>query len=543
MSSVPLRTKFPVLINQPACFISLLENCKSMSELKQIHALLITFGLSDHHPFASKILSFTATSKSGNVHYANQFFVQLSDPTVFNYNTMIRGCSNSKNPNNSLSLFVEMLRNGVEPDYLTYPFLAKASARLSELRIGESVHGVILRHGFLSDRFVTNSLIHMYGSCSDAMSARKLFDEMPSRNLVSWNTMLDGYAKCGNLDLMKEVFDLMLERDVVSWSSLIDGYVKGGEYSEALAIFDRMRAAGQKANEVTMVSGLCACAHLGALEQGRLMHRYILGNRLPLTLALVTSIVDMYAKCGAIDEALVVFHSVPKSKTDVLLWNAMIGGLATHGFVQESLEMYAELQNLGIRPDEITYLCLLSACVHGGLVKKAWYFFDSLDKDGMTTKAEHYACIVDVLARSGQLLEAYKFLCQMPIEPTASMLGALLNGCMNHGNLYLAEVVGKNLLELEPDHDGRYVGLSNVYAIGKRWAEARTTREIMETRGVKKFPGFSFVEIGGTLHRFIAHEKMHPKCDDIYMILDAIIAQMRPNTDTEIQELIAFLNM
>lgn len=540
MSNASLRTKAPILINQ-ACFLALLERCKSMPELKQIHALLITFGLSDHHPFASKVLSFSAVSSSGDVDYANQFFLRLSDPTIFNYNTMIRAYSNSKNPNKSVSLFVDMLRVGVLPDYLTYPFLAKASARLSELRLGGCIHGVILRNGFVSDRFVSNSLIHMYGSCGDAMSARKLFDEIPTRNLVSWNTMLDGYAKCGKLDLMKEVFGLMPERDVVSWSSFVDGYVKGGEYMEALAVFDGMKAEGQKANEVTLVSVLCACAHLGALEQGRLMHRYIVENRLPSTLVLTTSIVDMYAKCGAIDEALVVFHGFPKRKTDVLIWNAIIGGLATHGFVQESLEMYVEMQSLGVRPDEITYLCLLSACVHGGLVKKAWYFFDSLSKNGMTAKAEHYACMIDVLARAGLLLEAYKLVSQMPIEPTASMLGALLNGCIHHGDLNLAEVAGKKLIELEPDHDGRYVGLSNVYAIGRRWAEARTMREVMETRGVKKFPGFSFVEIGGTLHRFIAHEKMHPKCEHIYMILDAIIAQMRPDTDTETQEL--FLNL
>lgn len=525
-----------------AYFVSLLEKCRSISELKQIHALLIAFGLSNQDPFASRILSFAATSDACNLNYADQFFLQLTNPTIFSYNTMIRGYSNGKNPNKSLSLFVDMLRDGMVPDYLTYPFLAKASARLSEPKLGGCIHGVILRNGFASDRFVSNSLIHMYGSCGDVMGARKLFDEMPSRNLVSWNTMLDGYAKCGNLDLMKEVFDLMPERDVVSWSSLVDGYVNDGEYAEALAVFDRMKAAGQKANEVTMVSVFCACAHLGALEQGRTMHRYVVENGLRLTLVLRTSIVDMYAKCGAIDEALVVFHGVPRRKTDVLIWNAMIGGLANHGFVQESLEMYVEMQNLGIKPDEITYLCLLSACVHGGLVKKAWYLYESLGKDGLAAKAEHYACMVDVLARAGQLLEAYKFMCQMPIEPTASMLGALLNGCMNHGNLYLAEVVGKKLVELEPDHDGRYVGLSNAYAIGQHWAEARIMREVMDTRGVKKFPGLSFVEIGGVLHRFIAHEKMHPNCVEIYVVLDAIVTQMRPNTDTETQELISFLN-
>ena len=202
-----------------------------------------------------------------------------------------------------------------------------------------------------------------------------------------------------------------------------------------MAIFEKMQSAGPKANEVTMVSVSCACAHMGALEKGRMIYKYIVDNGLPLTLVLQTSLVDMYAKCGAIEEALLIFRRVSKSQTDVLIWNAVIGGLATHGLVEESLKLFKEMQIVGICPDEVTYLCLLAACAHGGLVKEAWFFFESLSKCGMTPTSEHYACMVDVLARAGQLTTAYQFICQMPTEPTASMLGALLSGCINHRNL------------------------------------------------------------------------------------------------------------
>lgn len=434
-----------------------------------------------------------------------------------------------------------MLRNDVVPDHLTYPFLAKACARLMELKLGRCIHGIILRNGFVFDRFVSNSLMHMYGSCADNVGARNLFDEMPARNLVSWNTMVDAYAKCGKLISMREVFDLMPERDVVSWSSLIDGYVKEGEFMEAMAVFDRMVAFGPNANEVTMVSVLSACAHLGALEQGKVLHKYVLENKLPLTLVLRTSLVDMYAKCGAIDDALTVFNGQMFEKTDVLIWNAMIGGLASHGFAMQALEMYNKMQNFHVKPDEITYLCLLSACAHGGLVNKAWHFFDCLGENGMTPKTEHYSCMVDVLARAGKLSEAYNFMCEMLVVPNASMLGALLNGCMNHGNLELAEIVGKKLVELEPYHDGRYVGLSNVYAIGKRWNDARIMREAMEIRGVKKLPGFSVVDIWGKLHRFISHDKMHTKSEEIYWMLDFIVIQTRSNEISELLEYTLFL--
>ncbi|KAI3812284.1 hypothetical protein L1987_16991 [Smallanthus sonchifolius] len=431
--------------------ITLLENCKSMCDFKQMHSIMITFGipLIQEDVFVSKFLSFAATSS------------------------------------------------------ITWTMLIPSS------------------FSFLTKLYSTGT-----PSLEDAVYARKLFDEMSQRNLVSWNSMLDCYVKCREVLLAREVFDLMPERDVVSWSSMIDGYVKGGEYYEALAIFQKMHGSGVNANEVSMVSVLNACAHLGALEQGIMMHRYIIDKRITLTLVLRTSLVDMYAKCGAIDKALTVFRGASVKQTDVLIWNAMIGGLATHGFIHESLSMFTEMQNTSITPDEITYLCILSACAHGGLVNEAWYFFKCLTRNGMNPKTKHYACMMDALVRAGHLTEAYTFLTQMPMEPTASMLGALFNGCINHRNLDLAELVGKKLVELEPDHDGRYVGLSNAYAVIKRWDKARTLREAMEKRGVKKSPGWSFVEILGSTHRFIAHDKTHPQSEKIYDIMNFIMKQL-----------------
>lgn len=510
---------------------SLFEKCKSMSELKQIHALLLTFGLYQEHSFASKILSFSALSNLGNIDYSSRFLSQLCHPSVFDWNTVIRGYSKSKHPNRCISVFVQMLRHGFSPDHLTYPFLLKASASLLKLELGVAIHARVAKHGYESDRFIRNSLIHMYGSCRNIGYARKVFDEMPCKNLVSWNAMLDGFAKCGDVCSAREVFELMPKRDVVSWSSLIDGYVKAGEYMEALALFGRMQLARAEANEVTMVSVLCACAHLGALEQGRVMHQYVVKNRLPLTLVLQTSLVDMYAKCGAVEEALSVFNGGSMQQSDVLIWNAMIGGLATHGLVKQSLNLFEKMQNFQVFPDEITYLCLLSACAHGGLVKEAWHFFKCLCRPGMTPKTEHYACMVDVLARSGQIAEAFRFINQMPIKPTGSILGALLSGCLNHGKLDLAEFVGRKLIEMEPDHDGRYIGLSNVYANVKRWDEARNMREAMESKGVKKSPGFSFVEISKTLHRFVAHDKSHPRLEHINEMLIFITNEMKLDTD------------
>ncbi|XP_068646759.1 pentatricopeptide repeat-containing protein At5g08305 [Aristolochia californica] len=517
--------------------MSLIEQCGAMRELKRIHAQIITSGLSKDAPLVSKILFFSAISDSGDINYSSKLFFQMPSPSILNWNIIIRGYSKSKNPNRAISLYAQLLHSGVSPDHLTYPFLVKSCARLSAHRLGASVHCHISRSGIESDKFVQNSLVHMYSACGDVVSARKLFDEILLPGVVSWNSIVDGYAKCGDMASARELFDLMPERDVVSWSALIDGYVKDGNYREALAIFEMMQIEGPKANDVTMVSVLCACSHLGALEQGRKMHQYVVLNGLQLRLALKTSLIDMYSKCGSIKEAARVFRGASLDQTDVLTWNAMISGFAAHGLCRDSLDLFGEMQCRGIVPDEITYLGLLSACAHGGLVQDAWHFFKSLDEHGMAPRTEHYACMVDVLSRAGRLHEALEFMDTMPVEPTASMLGALLTGCNNHGEVELGERIGQRLIRLEPDHDGRYIGLSNVYAVANRWDEARRMRENMEKRRVKKAAGCSIVEVDGVLHRFIAHDKKHLLSVQVYAVLKDISMQMKLEDSNDRQKL------
>ncbi|ESQ40773.1 hypothetical protein EUTSA_v10013204mg [Eutrema salsugineum] len=516
----------------------LLQRCKSMPELKRTHALLITLGLSEEEPFASRTLSFSALSSSGDVVYAYRYLLKLSNPPSFGWNCVIRGLSYSRNPENTIRVYIQMLRKGFSPDHMTYPFLLKSSSRLLNRKIGGSLHTCVFKTGFEWDLFICNSLIHMYGSFRDNASARKLFDEMPDKNLVTWNSILDAYAKCGDVVSARQVFDGMTKRDVVSWSSMVDGYVKSGEYNEALEIFDQMMLMGSsKANEVTMVSVLCACAHLGALNRGKAVHCYILDKQLPLTVMLRTSLIDMYAKCGSIGDAWGVFCGAASvEETDVLMWNAMIGGLASHGFITESLQLFHKMQESEFDPDEITFLCLLAACSHGGLVKEAWHLFGRLKESGVEPKSEHYACMVDVLSRAGLVEDAYDFISEMPIKPTGSMLGAFVNGCINHGNLELAETVGKKLVELQPRNDGRYVGLANVYAINKRFGAARSMREAMEEKGVKKTAGHSIIELNGAPHRFIAHDKTHFHSEKIYAVLHLLGTWMDLNVNNDYSE-------
>ncbi|KAJ1295426.1 hypothetical protein BS78_01G223000 [Paspalum vaginatum] len=465
--------------------------------------------------------------------------------TVPLLDSLIRSTSSSPSPSLSFSLLILLLRTSLRPSHLTFPFLARAAARLSSASLAATLHAHPLRLGLLpADLHVANSLVHMYAACALPDHARRVFDEIPHPNLVSWNALLDGYAKCRDLPAARAVFKRMPRRDVVSWSAMIDGCVKCGEHREALAVFEMMENAattaaeegGVRANDVTMVSVLGACAHLGDLERGRWVHRCLRERGFLLNLRLATSLVDMYAKCGAIHEALEVFRAVPVASTDVLIWNAVIGGLAVHGLGIESVEMFREMQRAGVIPDEITFLCLLSACVHGGLVAEAWKFFRLLEAQGLRPHVEHYACLVDVLGRAGRLEEAYSVVRSMPMNPSVSVLGALLNACHLHGWVELGEVVGRQLVQLQPDHDGRYIGLSNIYAVARRWQEAKKARKVMEERGVKKVPGFSEIDVGGGLSRFIAQDKTHPGSVEIYDLLNLIAMEMKIEDDDTIPD-------
>ncbi|KAK8951471.1 Pentatricopeptide repeat-containing protein [Platanthera zijinensis] len=513
---------------------TLADRCKSMTELKQIQAQLTTLGLAGDNFLVSKLLLFSAVSDSGDLGYSHCIFLTLPSPRTFIYNTLIRGYSRSTNPNRALSLYVQMLRAGDPPDHLTFPFLAKSCARLASPLLGRAIHCHISKRGLGLDLYILNSLIHMYASCGQMPAAHKVFDEIPLPNLVSHNALIDGFAKCEDLMTARLVFDRMPERDVVSWSAMMDGYVKGGDARSALALFEKMQVCGPRANEVTMVSLLCACAHLGVLEKGRGLHQYIKANGLGLTLAVATSLVDMYAKCGSIGEAMEVFLSFPGEKADVLMWNAVIGGLAMQGMSRDSIEMFRQMVRIGIKPDEITYLVLLSACAHGGYVVEAWEFFRLIQAQGMVLLAEHYTCMVDVLGRAGRVGEICELVMGLTMEPSGAFYGAMLCACQSHGWVELGEVVGRKLVELEPEHDGRYIGLSNLLAVRRRWEEAKRTREEMEKRGVRKAPGQSEIEVAGRLHGFIAGDRCHPDSAQLYWMLTCLTKQMKMEVDGSI---------
>lgn len=370
----------------------------------------------------------------------------------------------------------------------------------------------------------------MYSSCGILSNARQVFDEIAQPDLPSWNSIIHANAKVGMIDAARKLFDEMPQRNVISWSCMINGYVNCGDYKAALSLFRNLQMSeGHRLqpNEFTISAVLSACGRLGALEQGKWLHAYIDKSRMKVDVVLGTSLIDMYAKCGNIERARFVFDILGEEK-DVMAWSAMISAMAMHGRAEESLELFKKMISNGVSPNAVTFVGVLSACVHGGLVCEGVEYFKRMTKEfGIIPLIQHYGCMVDLYSRAGCIKDAWNVVKSMPMEPDVLIWGALLSGARMHGDIETCEISLKKLVDLEPSNSAAYVLLSNVYAKLGRWGEVRNLRDVMDERGVKKVPGCSLVEIDGVLHEFFAGDDSHPDTYDIYMMLDEIMKRLK----------------
>lgn len=309
------------------------------------------------------------------------------------------------------------------------------------------------------------------------------------------NSLLNVYASCGDMGLCMRVFDEMPHRDVVSWTVLITGYRSAERYDDALIAFEQMQYAGVVPNHVTMVNALSACADFGALEMGVWIHEFIRRSGWEFDVILGTSLIDMYGKCGRIEEGLVVFRSMKEK--NVFTWNSLIKGLALARSGEEAVWWFYRMEQEGIKADEVTLIAVLCACSHSGMVQMGRQIFGSLTngKYGFSPGVKHYACVIDLLARAGILQEAMEVMTRMPFEPNKVMWGAFLAGCRAHGDLELSEFAARKLVELEPGNGAYYVLLSNIYAEMGRWSDVEKVRRLMKEGGLTKDLGCSSIEL------------------------------------------------
>ncbi|XP_031477632.1 pentatricopeptide repeat-containing protein At1g77170, mitochondrial [Nymphaea colorata] len=412
-----------------AC-ISHLRSCTNLSELNQIHSQMIKSGLSDA-PFSTFLCNNVIRS-----------YVRLGAPRL------------------AFSTFIRMNHVGVSPDNYTFPAILKATTQIFALREGRAIHGVAMKIGLDTDVFVESGLIHLYAKFGEFDDAHQVFDESPHRKLGSWN-------------------------------AIISGFVQGGRSHEALSMFFELGRSGLVPDDVTIVSVVPACASLGDLDLASQIHGCAV--KLCLTESEVltqNALVDMYGKCGRMDLARKMFDEMPQR--NVSSWTSMIVGLAVNGLATDALRCFEQMLIAGVRPNHVTFVGVLSACVHAGLVDEGLNYFDEMvHGHKMVPMMQHYGCMVDLLGRAGRLQEAKEMIESMPMKPNVVIWGALLGACEKHTSVDIGEWVARHLLELEPDSDGVYVVLSNIYASANMWEDVQSTRRKMKEGSVAKTPGFS----------------------------------------------------
>ncbi|KAM3407189.1 hypothetical protein ACQJBY_000932 [Aegilops geniculata] len=587
------------------------SQCHSLSAIQQLHAHL----LHHHRPipynhFLSKLLSISSSSATTTTAAAADYALLLlaahPAPTAFSFNVALRFFAASR-PRVSLQLSLRMLRSALRPDAYTLPFLLLAAARCPAPAFAVSAHALLQKLGLHSHDHTVHSLITMYSNLGRPRAARRVFDGILRRDVVSWNSMIKAYQaagmkdeavrmfrvmvaegavapnavtvavvlaacrdagdlalgrwleewvrsagmevgsligsalvgmyeKCGEMAEARRVFDAIAHKDNVAWNALITGYAQNGMSKEAISLFHNMRQAGARPDKITLVGVLSACAAVGALELGTELDSYASQRGLYSNVYVGTALVDMYSKCGDLTRAIQVFEKLPcKNEAS---WNALICGLAFNGQGHEAIRQFELMRKEeGLRPDDITFIGVLSACVHAGLLKDGRRWFDSLTSEfQIIPKIEHYSCMVDLLARAGHLEEAWDFIEKIPGKADAVMLGALLAACRKCKNVEVSVKVINRIMLLEPSNSWNYVVSSKIYASSDRLDDSARMRGLMRERGVSKIPGCSWLEVSGRVLEFYAGDEPQHGAEDMYQLLDMLVDEMRlegyvPNLD------------
>ncbi|XP_070047934.1 pentatricopeptide repeat-containing protein At5g56310 [Nicotiana tomentosiformis] len=519
-------------------FLALLKKCSHKNHIYQTHGFMLHRAL-DQDNFLLSQFFHTCSSSMGFVNYACSIFTSNPNPNIYLYNTMISVFSKQQYLlKDAIFLYKQARAIGVYHDTYSIPFVLNAVTCLST---GSQIHCEAIITGLNNNIHVASSVVRMYSSFGCVSDARKVFDEMHDRDVGLWNTMITGYVKARDMDTAKYLFDNMPEKNVVSWTTIIAGYAQGNQFSQSIGVFREMTSAevGVKPDEVTMLAALSACAHLGELELGKWIHNYTIKHRLRRTVPLNNALIDMYAKSGSVKKAVELFECM--ETRSVVTWSTIISALAVNGYGREALNMFSRMEMVGITPNSITLIAVLSACSHAGLVEEGRLYFKMMEeKYGISPDIRHYGCMVDLLGRAGYLDEAANVIKTMPFEANAAIWGSLLSAARKQGHVELGEQALQHLAEVEPHNSGNYSLVSNTYAALGRWSEARVARKIMRDTGVKKLPGGSFIKVKNRVYYFYSGDRSHFQCERICRILSQLnkVSKMGLHEDWGYEELL-----
>ncbi|EFH61184.1 predicted protein [Arabidopsis lyrata subsp. lyrata] len=582
-------------IHSDSFYASLIDSSTHKAQLRQIHARLLVLGLQFSGFLITKLIH--ASSSYGDITFARQVFDDLPRPQVFPWNAIIRGYSRNNHFQDALLMYSKMQLARVSPDSFTFPHLLKACGGLSHLQMGRFVHAQVFRLGFEADVFVQNGLIALYAKCRRLGCARTVFEglPLPERTIVSWTAIVSAYAqngepvealeifsqmrkmdvkpdcvalvsvlnaftclqdleqgrsihasvmkmgletepdllislntmyaKCGQVATAKILFDKMKSPNLILWNAMISGYAKNGFAKDAIDLFHEMINKDVRPDTISITSAISACAQVGSLEQARWMDEYVSRSDYRDDVFISSALIDMFAKCGSVECARSVFDRT--LDRDVVVWSAMIVGYGLHGQAREAISLYRAMERDGVHPNDVTFLGLLIACNHSGMVREGWWFFNRMADHKINPQQQHYACIIDLLGRAGHLDQAYEVIKCMPVQPGVTVWGALLSACKKHRHVELGKYAAQQLFSIDPSNTGHYVQLSNLYAAARLWDRVAEVRVRMKEKGLNKDVGCSWVEVRGRLEGFRVGDKSHPRYEEIERQVEWIESRLK----------------
>lgn len=465
-------------------------------------------------------------AKLGMVKPARRLFDKMPERDVVSWNTMVVAYAQSGCCNEALMFYLDFRRLSIGFSEFSFAGVLTVCVKLKELRLTRQVQCQVLIAGFLSNVVVSSSAVDAYAKCGEMSDARKLFDEMAVRDVLAWTTLVSGYAKWGDMQAARELFDEMPEKNPVSWTALIAGYARNSMGHKALELFTKMMLFRIRPDQFTFSSCLCACASIASLKFGKQIHAYLIRTGFKPNTIVVSSLIDMYSKSGSLGNGKRVFD-MTGNKQNYVLWNTMLSALAQHGHGEAATKMYDDMVRSGVKPDRITFVVILNACSHSGLIEEGLMYFQSMTCDhGIVPDQEHYACLTDLLGRAGRFDELMNHLEKMPCKADGLVWNALLGVCTIHGNLELGGKAAEKLIELEPQSSAAYVFLSSIFSALGRWESVEKVRHLMNKRHVKKERAVSWVEIGNKLHAFTVSDRLHPLNEEMCSILELLAGQM-----------------
>nr|XP_043631249.1 pentatricopeptide repeat-containing protein At1g20230-like [Erigeron canadensis] len=524
-------------------FVKACATSRDVVEAQRVYKDAVTFGF--HRDVLLGNAMIDMFGKCKYLEGAKRAFDELGNRDVISWTSLCSCYVSCGKPRMGIQAFREMGLDGVRPNSVSVSTILPACSDLKCLNLGREIHGFVVKNGIGGNVFTSSAIVDMYASCLCIKQAELVFNRMVTRDTVSYNGMISAYFENGEAEKAIRMFEKMKNEgsklNYASWNAVLCGCLQTGRTQQALELLAEMQHTGFSPNQITLTAILTACTNLESLRGGKEIHGYIFRHFFLDDTTALTALIFMYAKCGKLEFSRKAFKMM--SRKDTVAWNTMINANSMHGNGEEALALFNEMLKSSAKPNAVTFTGVLSGCSHSRLVDQGLSIFNSMSRVHLIEPdAEHHSCIVDVLSRAGRLDEAYRFIQDMVIQPTASAWGALLGACRVYKNVDLARIAAKRLFEIEPHNGGNYVLLSNIFVNAKLWGEASETRKLMRDKGIKKEPGCSWVQVKNKIHTFVVADKNNEHSDAIYKFLSNMSEKMRqagylPDTEFALQDL------